>query len=106
MAFKESINKCKTVLLEPIMDVDVRVPDEYLGGVIGDLTSRRGRIKGQEGHGKIQSVRASVPLAEMFGYATALRSNTQGRGNYTMQFECYEECPKSIAEEIMKKRSM
>ncbi|MBQ7276358.1 MAG: elongation factor G [Bacilli bacterium] len=106
MAFKESINKCKTVLLEPIMDVDVRVPDEYLGTVIGDLTSRRGRIKGQEGHGKIQSVRASVPLAEMFGYATALRSNTQGRGNYTMQFESYEECPKSIAEEIVKKRCM
>ena len=106
MAFKASKDKCKTVLLEPIMAVDVRVPDEYVGNVIGDLTSRRGRINGQEGHGKIQSIKASVPLAQMFGYATVLRSNSQGRGNYTMQFETYEECPKSIADEIMKKRSM
>ena len=106
MAFKASKDKCKTVLLEPIMAVDVRVPDEYVGNVIGDLTSRRGRINGQEGHGKIQSIKASVPLAQMFGYATVLRSNSQGRGNYTMQFESYEECPKSIADEIMKKRSM
>jgi len=106
MAFKGCKEKCKTVLLEPIMAVDVRVPDEYLGNVIGDLTSRRGRINGQEGHGKIQSIKASVPLSQMFGYATVLRSNSQGRGNYTMQFEKYEECPKSIAEEIIKKRNM
>ena len=105
MAFKASKEKCHTVLLEPIMSVDVRVPDEYVGNVIGDLTGRRGRIDGQEGHGKLQSIRAFVPLSEMFGYATALRSNTQGRGNYTMQFARYEECPKSIADEVIKKRT-
>ncbi len=104
LAFKNSKDKCQPVLLEPIMAVDVTVPDEYLGNVIGDLTSRRGRIDGQEGRGKLQSVHASVPLAEMFGYATALRSNTQGRGNYTMQMSRYEKCPKSVAEEIIKKR--
>ena len=106
MAFKAIKEKAKTVILEPIMSVDVRVPDEYVGNVIGDITSRRGRIEGQEGHGKLQSIKAHVPLATMFGYATALRSNTQGRGNYTMQFDHYEECPKSIAEEIIKKRSL
>ena len=105
MAFKAAKDKCKTVLLEPIMAVDVRVPDEYVGNVIGDITSRRGRIEGQEGHGKLQSIKAFVPLSQMFGYATALRSNTQGRGNYTMQFDHYDECPKSIAEEIIKKRN-
>ena len=105
MAFKASKEKAQTVILEPIMAVDVRVPDEYLGNVIGDITSRRGRLEGQEGHGKLQSIKAFVPLSEMFGYATALRSNTQGRGNYTMQFSRYEECPKSIAEEIVKKRN-
>ena len=86
------------------MDVEVVTPDEYLGNVIGDLTSRRGRIEGQENRGHLQCVRALVPLSEMFGYATALRSNTQGRGTYTMQFAKYEECPKSIAEQIIKKR--
>ena len=105
MAFKAAKEKAQTVILEPIMAVDVRVPDEYLGNVIGDITSRRGRLEGQEGHGKLQSIKAFVPLSEMFGYATALRSNTQGRGNYTMQFARYEECPKSIAEEIIKKRN-
>ena len=105
MAFKQAKDKCQTVLLEPIMLVDVRVPDDYVGNVIGDLTSRRGRIDGQEGHGKLQSIKAFVPLSQMFGYATALRSNTQGRGNYTMQFDHYDECPKSIAEEIIKKRN-
>ncbi len=105
MAFKACKDKCQTVLLEPIMAVDVRVPDEYVGNVIGDITSRRGRIDGQEGHGKLQSIKAFVPLSQMFGYATALRSNTQGRGNYTMQFDHYDECPKSIAEEIIKKRN-
>ena len=87
------------------MLVEVIVPDEYVGTVIGDLSTRRGRIDGQEARGKTQSIRAFVPLAQMFGYATALRSNTQGRGNYTMQFDHYEECPKSICVEIMKKRA-
>lgn len=105
MAFKQSKEKCNPVLLEPIMEVDVTVPDEYLGNVIGDLSSRRGRIEGQENRGHIQSVKASVPLSEMFGYATSLRSNTQGRGNYVMQFSRYEECPRSIAEEVIKKRT-
>ncbi|MCI6508400.1 MAG: elongation factor G [Bacilli bacterium] len=105
LAFKESAKVCQPVLLEPIMLVEVVVPDEYVGTVIGDLSTRRGRIDGQEARGKTQSVRAFVPLAQMFGYATALRSNTQGRGNYTMQFDHYEECPKNIAEEIIKKRA-
>lgn len=105
MAFKASKDKCQPVLLEPLVNVEVVVPDEYLGNVIGDLTSRRGRLEGQEGRGHLQSIRAIVPLAEMFGYATALRSNTQGRGNYTMTFSRYEECPKSVAETIIKKRN-
>ena len=95
MAFKASADKCQPVLLEPIESVEVIVPDEYVGTVIGDLSTRRGRIDGQEARGKTQSIKAFVPLAEMFGYATALRSNTQGRGNYTMQFDHYEECPKN-----------
>ena len=90
MAFKASADKCQPVLLEPIESVEVIVPDEYVGTVIGDLSTRRGRIDGQEARGKTQSIKAFVPLAEMFGYATALRSNTQGRGNYTMQFDHYE----------------
>jgi len=104
-AFHGSKEKCQPVLLEPIMSVEVVVPDDYLGNVIGDLTGRRGRIEGQDGHNNLQSVKASVPLANMFGYATSLRSNTQGRGNYTMQFSHYEECPKSVAEAIIKKRN-
>jgi len=105
MAFKASKDKCQPILLEPIMSVEVLVPDDYLGNVIGDLTSRRGRIEGQEGRGNIQSIKAKAPLSEMFGYATALRSNSQGRGNYTMQFSHYEECPKFVAENVMKRRS-
>ena len=105
MAFKASAEKCQPVLLEPIESVEVIVPDEYVGTVIGDLSTRRGRIDGQEARGKSQSIRAFVPLAEMFGYATALRSNTQGRGNYTMQFDHYEECPKNVAEAVIKKRN-
>ena len=104
LAFKESAKKCDPVLLEPIMSVEVVIPDEYLGNVIGDLSSRRGRIEGQENHGHATSVKGFVPLAQMFGYATALRSNTQGRGTFTMQFDHYEECPRSIAEEIIKSR--
>ena len=103
MALKEAKNKCKPVLLEPIMKVDVTVPDEYFGNVMGDLTSRRGRPLGQESVGNAIKLSAMVPLAEMFGYATSLRSNSQGRGNFIMQFDHYEEVPKNIAEEIIKK---
>ena len=102
-ALKEAKNNCKPVLLEPIMKVDVVVPDEYFGNVMGDLTSRRGRPLGQESQGNAIKLSAMVPLSEMFGYATSLRSNTQGRGNFIMQFDHYEEVPKNIAEEIIKK---
>ena len=102
-ALKEAAKKCKPVLLEPIMKVQVIVPDEYLGNVMGDITSRRGRPLGQESRGNALSINAMVPLAEMFGYATSLRSNTQGRGNFTMVFDHYEETPKNITEEIVKK---
>ena len=105
MALKEAKNKCKPVLLEPIMKVSVTVPDEYMGNVMGDLTSRRGRPLGQESRGNALQITAMVPLAEMFGYATTLRSNTQGRGNFVMELDHYEEVPKSIAEEIIKKNS-
>ena len=103
LALKEAKNKCKPVLLEPIMKVQVIVPDEYLGNVMGDITSRRGKPMGQESRGNALAIEAMVPLAEMFGYATSLRSNTQGRGNFTMTLDHYEEVPKSIAEEIIKK---
>ena len=103
LALKEAKNKCKPVLLEPIMKVQVIVPDEYLGNVMGDITSRRGRPLGQESRGNALAINATVPLAEMFGYATSLRSNTQGRGTFTMEFDHYEEVPRNIAEEIIKK---
>ena len=103
MALKEAKNKCKPVLLEPIMKVDVTVPEEYFGNVMGDLTSRRGRPLGQDSRGNAIMLSAMVPLAEMFGYATSLRSNTQGRGNFVMFFDHYEEVPKSISDEIIKK---
>ena len=103
MALKEAKKKCNPVLLEPIMKVDVVVPDEYFGNVMGDLTSRRGRPLGQESRGNAIQLSAMVPLAEMFGYATSLRSNSQGRGNFVMTFDHYEEVPKSISEEIIKK---
>ena len=106
MALKEAKNKCNPVLLEPIMNVEVIVPDEYMGNVMGDLTSRRGKPMGQESRGNALSIRAMVPLSEMFGYATDLRSNTQGRGNFQMEKDHYEEVPKSIAEEIIKKNSV
>jgi len=105
MALKEAKNKCQPTLLEPIMTVDVVTPDDYVGNVIGDLTSRRGRIEGQEGVGNAQKISSKVPLSQMFGYATSLRSNTQGRATSTMQFSHYEECPRSIAEEIIKRRN-
>ena len=103
MALKEAKNKCQAALLEPIMKVDVTTPDEYFGNVMGDLTSRRGRPLGQESLGNVVKLSAMVPLSEMFGYATNLRSNTQGRGNFVMTFDHYEEVPKNIAEEIIKK---
>ena len=103
LALKEAKNKCKPVLLEPIMKVVVTAPDEYTGAVIGDLTARRGKPQGQESRGNAIAFTAMVPLAEMFGYATSLRSSTQGRGNYVMELDHYEEVPKSIAEEIIKK---
>lgn len=103
LALKEAKKKCNPVLLEPIMKVQVITPDEYLGNVMGDITSRRGRPLGQESRGNALAIEAMVPLAEMFGYATSLRSNTQGRGNFTMTFDHYEEVPKNISEEIIKK---
>ncbi|WP_102349405.1 elongation factor G [Bacillus sp. Marseille-P3661] len=103
MALKNSKTKCQPALLEPMMKVEVVVPEEYMGDIMGDVTSRRGRVEGMEARGNAQVVRAMVPLSEMFGYATALRSNTQGRGTYSMHFDHYEEVPKSIAEEIIKK---
>ncbi|MCF6463370.1 elongation factor G [Clostridium sp. Cult1] len=101
MAFKEAMEKAKPILLEPIMKVEVIMPEEYMGDVIGDINSRRGRIEGMEPRSGVQVVRGYVPLAEMFGYATDLRSNTQGRAVYSMQFDHYEPVPSSIAEKIL-----
>ncbi|WP_347861728.1 elongation factor G [Salimicrobium sp. PL1-032A] len=105
MALKEAKNKCQPVLLEPMMKVEVVIPEEYMGDIMGDVTSRRGRVEGMEARGPAQVVNAFVPLSEMFGYATSLRSNTQGRGAYTMHFDHYAEVPKSISEEIIKKNA-
>lgn len=103
MALKEGSLKANPILLEPIMDVEVVVPEEYMGDVIGDLNSRRGRIEGIDPRNGVQVIRSRVPLSEMFGYATDLRSKTQGRATYTMQFECYEEVPTNISQEIISK---
>ncbi|MCZ8537656.1 elongation factor G [Paenisporosarcina quisquiliarum] len=103
MALKNAISKCKPVLLEPMMKVEVVIPEEYLGDIMGNITSRRGRVEGMEARGNSQVVRSMVPLSEMFGYATTLRSATQGRGVFSMTFDHYEEVPKSISEEIIKK---
>lgn len=103
MALKNAKAKCDPAILEPIMKVEVTVPEEYMGDIMGDVTSRRGRVEGMEARGNAQIVKAMVPLAEMFGYATSLRSRTQGRGTYSMHFDHYEEVPKSISEEIIKK---
>ncbi|MCH5585929.1 elongation factor G [Shimazuella sp. AN120528] len=103
MSLKAAKSKCNPVILEPIMRVEVTVPEEYMGDVMGDASSRRGRVEGMEARGGAQVVRAMVPLAEMFGYATNLRSRTQGRGVFSMQFDHFEEVPKSVAEEIIKK---
>ena len=103
MGFKEAARKAKPVILEPIMNVEVVTPEEYMGDVIGDLNSRRGKIQQMEKRGKAQVIKSQVPLAEMFGYATDLRSKTQGRATYTMQFAHYDEVPKSISETIIAK---
>jgi len=104
MAFKEAAKKGAPVILEPIFHLEVVVPEEYMGDVIGDISSRRGRVEGMDSRNGLQAINAFVPLSEMFGYATDLRSKTQGRGNYTMQFARYEEVPKNIAEAITVKR--
>ena len=105
MAFKEAMKKADPVLMEPIMQVDVMVPEEYMGDVIGDLNSRRGQIRGMEAVFGAQEIRALVPLSEMFGYSTDLRSKTQGRGNYTMEPHSYVEVPKNIADKIISERT-
>ena len=101
MAFKDAMRKGNPVLLEPIMKVEVTMPEEYMGDIIGDINSRRGRIEGMEDIGGGKLVKAYVPLAEMFGYSTDLRSRTQGRGNYSMFFEKYEQVPKSVQEKVL-----
>ena len=105
LALKEAAKKCDPVILEPIMKVEVTVPNEYLGDVMGDIASRRGTVNGYFSRGNAEVIDASVPLANMFGYVTDLRSLTKGRANYTMELDCYEECPKFVADEIIKKNS-
>jgi elongation factor G len=101
MAFKEAARKASPVLLEPVMQVEVVVPEEYMGEIIGDLNARRGRVEGMEHRAGSQVIKALVPLAEMFGYATDMRSKTQGRATYSMHFARYEEAPRAVAEEII-----
>jgi elongation factor G len=101
MALKKAARQARPALLEPIMAVEVVTPEDYMGDVIGDLSSRRGKVEGMEQRGSAQVVRAQVPLAEMFGYATDLRSRTQGRATYTMQFDSYQQVPESIGQEII-----
>jgi elongation factor G len=101
MAFKDGCRKASPALLEPVMRVEVVLPDEYMGDIIGDLNSRRGRIEGMEARPGTQIIKALVPLSSMFGYATDMRSRTQGRATYTMHFAHYEEVPKAIADEII-----
>ena len=105
MAVQEAARRAKPVLLEPVMSVEVVTPEEFLGDVIGDLSRRRGKVQGQEPRGNALAVQAFVPLGEMFGYATDVRSSTQGRATYTMQFERYEEVPANIAEQIVESTS-
>jgi elongation factor G len=103
IAFKEGARKADPVLLEPIVDVEVVTPEEYMGDVMGDLNSRRGKIEGMTPRKDAQVIKAKVPLSEMFGYATAMRSMTQGRAIYTMQFAHYDEVPRSISDQIVEK---
>jgi elongation factor G len=103
MAFKAAASRAHPVLLEPVMRVEVVVPEEYMGDVIGDITSRRGHIQSMESRGGSQVINARVPLSEMFGYATDLRSRTQGRGSYSMHFDRYEQAPSSVSEAVVAK---
>ena len=103
MGIKKAAEAAKPVLLEPIMAVEVVTPEDYMGDVMGDLSSRRGRIEGMEANGNVQTVKAQVPLSEMFGYSTDLRSRTQGRATYTMQFDSYQQVPEAISSEIVKR---
>ena len=106
MAFKDALAKADCALLEPMMKIEVVVPDEYMGDVLGDITARRGRVTGMDMHAGLHSIDGLVPLSEMFGYATDLRSKTQGRGTYTMQFAHYEEVPNSIADKILGRKAL
>ena len=106
MALKEAAKKCNPVILEPIMKVEVTVPEQYYGDVIGDISRRRGNVLGDIQRANAKTIEAEVPLSEMFGYVTDLRSMTQGRGNYAMVFHHYGECPRFIQEEIIKKSGM
>ena len=103
MAFQDACKRARPVIMEPIMAVEAVTPEEYMGSIVGDITSRRGRIQSMEARGNAQVISARVPLSEMFGYATDLRSMSQGRANYTMQFAAYEQAPKSVSEEIVAK---
>jgi elongation factor G len=103
MAFKDAAGKAHPVLLEPVMRVEVVVPEEYMGDVIGDVTKRRGHIQSMETRGGSQVINARVPLAQMFGYATDIRSRTQGRGSYSMHFDRYEPAPASVSQEVIAK---
>ena len=105
MAIKKALQESDPVLLEPIERVDVETPEQYMGDVMGNLYSRRGKIEGMEDRSNTKVIRAKVPLAEMFGYATDLRSQTQGRASYTMQFDSYEAVPKNIKDEIVAKNA-
>ena len=98
---EEALRKADSALLEPMMKIEVVVPDDYMGDVMGDISARRGRVTGMDAHAGLHSIDGIVPLSEMFGYATDLRSKTQGRGNYTMQFAHYEEVPHGIADKIL-----
>ena len=101
MAFKDAAQKAKPVLLEPVMRVEVVVPEEFMGDIIGDLNSRRGHIQSMEARGGTQIINARVPLSEMFGYATDMRSRTQGRATYSMHFDRYEQAPNHISDEVV-----
>jgi elongation factor G len=105
LALKDAATKCGIVLLEPIMAVDITVPEQYFGDAMGDVSSRRGNIEGTIQRGNAQIIKAKVPLANLFGYATDLRSFTQGRGNYSMQFSHYAQCPKAVAETVVKTKA-
>ena len=105
MCIRDRLEKANPVLMEPMMKVEIIVPEQYMGDVMGNVSSRRGRVDGMESRGPDQIIHAYVPLSEMFGYTTDLRSRTQGRGMFTMQFDHYEEVPKSVAEKVIGERA-